>query len=982
MATLALLWPKAVLLGRWAWRYRLLLAIIWVIGVYTVQFTALSIPQAQAAYTIANSARFNNDDSAYLNRTLTTPTSSNKWTWSAWVKPGNLTITRNLFTAGAAGADDAIALGSSDNLDVYFNIGTNGRRISTAVFRDPSHWYHVVVATDTTQGTAANRLRMYVDGVELTSFGTDTAFTQNYTTKINSAVATYMGQRGNSTQYFDGYMSDVYFVDGQALAPTDFGETDANGYWRPKSYAGTYGTNGFKLDFASGSDLGNDVSGNNNDWTANNINATDQVIDTPTNGFATGNPLIVPAGGTYSNGNLQNTGTARGTFLMTTGKWYWEVYANGASVTAGVISETGTASTTSIASGSTYGFLYDADSKILYYATTTSSFTQFATAYSGNQFPYVTGGSTIVNYGQSANATSTATTLTYRSGSGGYFLYQPTTVSGSGSQTFTGNGTFTVPTYASLTATVNGGGGGGGGGGGSNFCGISARGTAGTAGGASSFNSTVVGNGGGAGGGSGVGICGDSIGAGGAGGTASGGDTNTSGSAGGAGQSAASGGAGGSAGSPRGGAGGAGGNGNGDGGGGGGGGATATKTYSAGGLTVGAGISVVVGGGGGGGSGSNGGGAAGTSGTAGSVAITWTTSASISDYKALSISNLPEPAIVVPKDYFDAVLYTGNASTNAITGLSFQPDFVWAKGRSSAVSHRLIDSVRGGTKVLYSDSTASEAGIGDSNMTFTSTGFTWNGGSTNANDNGVTYVAWAWKESPTSGFDIVTYTGNGANRTIAHSLGVAPDFIIVKIRSSADNWPVYNEALGAGNRLHLNLSNASDASPTTWNGTAPTATNFSVGSASETNLNGGNFVAYLFAEVEGYSKFGSYTGNASTDGPFVYTGFKPRYVMYKRTNVAGEHWTVFDSARNPYNLANRSLYLSSNAADADASTNAPIDLLSNGFKLRNTNSVGNASGGTYIYAAFADVPFKYSAAEAAAAEASNAGATFLMGMEF
>ena len=976
MRLLALLWPKAVLLGRWAWRYRLLLAIIWVIGVYTAQFAALSIPQAHAAYTIANSARFNDDDAPYLNRTPAGVGNRKIATVSMWVKPGNLGITRTLFaiTPTASGSDTnriSLQLNSSDKLTLFGHSTT--WRTTTRVFRDPAAWTHVVVVWNTAAGVAAvDRVKIYIDSVLQTAFDTsndpsaDTDYAFNNTTP-HRIGAEYNIAGAATQEYLDGYLSDVYFIDGQALTPSDFGETDSNGYWRPKSYTGTYGTNGFKLDFASGSDLGNDVSGNNNDWTANNINATDQVIDTPTNGFATGNPLIVPAGGTYSNGNLQNTGTARGTFLMTTGKWYWEVYANGASVTAGVISETGTASTTSIASGSTYGFLYDADTKILYYTTSGASFATFGSGYTGDQFPYVTGGSTIINYGQSKNATSTATTLTYQSGSGGYFLYQPTTVSGSGSQTFTSNGTFTVPTYASLTATVNGAGGGGAGGIGWNDSSPFANGGGGDSGAASSFNSSVVGNGGGGAPGTDVNAQ-SCTGGSGSNGTASGGDTNTTGG----GASGGGGGAAGFAGCVNGGPGGAGGK--------------AIKTYTINDLTVGAGITVAVGTGGAGGAGGGGNqpGSAGGSGSNGSVTITWTTSASApTGYKALSTANLPEPAIVVPKDYFDAVLYTGNASTNAITGLSFQPDFVWAKGRSSAVSHRLIDSVRGGTKVLYSDSTASEAGIGDSNMTFTSTGFTWNGGSTNANDNGVTYVAWAWKESPTSGFDIVTYTGNGANRTIAHSLGVAPDFIIVKIRSSADNWPVYNEALGAGNRLHLNLSNASDASPTTWNGTAPTATNFSVGSASETNLNGGNFVAYLFAEVEGYSKFGSYTGNGSADGPFVYTGFKPKFVMIKLTGTAGGYWHTYDTTRNTYNPVDLMLFPNSADFEYDATGySREIDFLSNGFKLRGSDGHVNGSY-SYIYAAFAEQPFKYSAAEAAAVASELAGGTvFLMGMEF
>jgi len=205
----------------------------------------------------------------------------------------------------------------------------------------------------------------------------------------------------------------------------------------------------------------------------------------------------------------------------------------------------------------------------------------------------------------------------------------------------------------------------------------------------------------------------------------------------------------------------------------------------------------------------------------------------------------------------------------------------------------------------------------------------------------------------------VTYTGTGSAQTISHSLGVAPKMIIAKNRGGTSSWAVYHASIGAGNAMYLNLTQAS-AVTTNWNSTAPTSSVFSVGTAGEANPSGGNLVAYLFAEVAGFSKFGSYTGNGSADGPFVFTGFRPRYVMIKRTDSTGD-WFVFDTARNTFNTM--SSFLRPNWSDAEATnTNHSIDLLSNGFKSRAVDTGVNASGGTFIYAAFSEHPFKNSLA--------------------
>lgn len=329
-----------------------------------------------------------------------------------------------------------------------------------------------------------------------------------------------------------------------------------------------------------------------------------------------------------------------------------------------------------------------------------------------------------------------------------------------------------------------------------------------------------------------------------------------------------------------------------------------------------------------------------------------------------------------------ATTYTGTGATqtisNAVNGVSFQPDFVWLKIRSGAANHVLIDAVRGYDKYLASNSTAAEATSTDQFTSFNSNGFTLganSGAGGNTNQNGSTYVAWQWnaggstvtntsgsissqvRANTTAGCSIVTYTGTGSAATVGHGLGVAPRMVIIKQRNSAADWVVKHASLSSNDAtLILNNTSASTVySPSVWNNTAPTSTVFSIGTNTANNTNTNTYVAYCFAPVAGYSAFGSYTGNGSTDGPFVYLGFRPRFVMVKRTDTTG-NWIIWDSARDTYNTTN--LILFPNLSNAE-STAENIDFLSNGFKLRVTSAGDNASGGTYIYAAFAENPFKY-----------------------
>jgi hypothetical protein len=338
-------------------------------------------------------------------------------------------------------------------------------------------------------------------------------------------------------------------------------------------------------------------------------------------------------------------------------------------------------------------------------------------------------------------------------------------------------------------------------------------------------------------------------------------------------------------------------------------------------------------------------------------------------YVALNTQNLPAPTISNGASYMAATTYTGTGASltiaNTVGSASFQPDLVWVKGRSGATDHAWYDAVRGVQLQLESNTTTDETTETTGLTAFGSTGFTV-GALAQMNTSAATYVAWQWKEGATQGFDIVTYTGSGSARTISHNLGVVPNMIIVKARTTASTdqgWPVYHSANTAApetDYLLLNSTAATADLDTVWNDTAPTSSVFSVGTNANVNANNDTYVAYCFAAVAGYSAFGSYTGNGSTDGPFVYLGFRPRYVMMKRSDSTGE-WQINDTSRSPTNLADARLWANSSAAES-SNTGGNMDYLSNGFKLRNTNSDDNTNGGTYIYMAFAENPFKLSLA--------------------
>jgi len=325
-----------------------------------------------------------------------------------------------------------------------------------------------------------------------------------------------------------------------------------------------------------------------------------------------------------------------------------------------------------------------------------------------------------------------------------------------------------------------------------------------------------------------------------------------------------------------------------------------------------------------------------------------------------------------PTDYFNTKLYTGNGSTQSITGVGFQPDWTWIKGRSVAYGHSVYDVIRGAGYRLEPNTTNGE-GTYTSFVSFDSDGFSLGSGAA-VNENTQTFASWNWLASnttasntdgsitttisanQTSGFSIISYTGNATSgATIGHGLNAVPKIIFVKKRdNTVENWAVgIQEITGVSNdSLWLNLTNGSSAVSSWWNSTSPTTSLITLGNGGGVNDNGSDYIAYCFADVKGFSKFGSYTGNGSTDGTFVYTGFKPAFVMIKRSSDT-EGWWMQDNKRTGFNPSNDRLEANASGAESDLNS---IDILSNGFKCRQTYNGINASGSTYIYMAFAESP--------------------------
>jgi hypothetical protein len=824
---------------------------------------------AAGGYTVSKSLRFRSSASANLSRTFVNG-NSKKYTFSAWIKRGTIgAIDQGIIWANSGGfASEQCGFLFTNDAIRFFNVVsgiTNTNMITTQVFRDCSSWYHILFIFDSANATSTDRYQLWINGARVTAFSTATYPPLNQDTYLNLAFPHTMARSAQAaSSYFDGYMAEVNFIDGQALTPSSFGAYDSNGVWQPARYTGSYGTTGFYLPFTnttSTTTLVADSSGNGNNWTPNNISLTagvtyDSMLDSPTNAagdignYATLNPNVttVSTTSTVTNGNLtlsggNTNGTRCSSIAISSGKWYAEVVLTSNPSTSdplvGIASVTNTVINYPGVSTDSYGlYCYPGTTFLQKVNNATFTNTNTATSTSGdiigiavdldNNKIWFSKNGTFVDSGNPASGTNAQFTIsagTY------YFAGRVSTSSG--------------------TCTVD-------------------------------FNF-------------------------------------------------------------------------------------------------------------------------------GQRPFAYTPP---SGFVALNTQNLPTPTIKNGAQYMAATTYIGNGGSNPINngsnttiGTTFQPDFIWLKSRSVARDHRNMDAVRGFNNVLSSNLTAAEY-AGSAIASVSATGFTLQ----NADAQNVlneTYIAWQWKAggAPTvnntagagnvptagsvlinganstsalagsiaatrlsanvaAGFSVVTYTGTGANATVGHGLGVAPSMIIVKRRVDAPySWPVYHSGLsgGANDYLILDGTQGKATNIVVWNNTNPTSTVFSIGTDAFINASTKTYVAYCFAPVAGYSAFGSYTGNGSTDGPFIFTGFRPRFVMTKRTDTTGP-WQIIDTSRDTYNSSVAGLFPNTSGAEASFTQPNGIDYLSNGFKLRNSSTDDNASGGTYIYAAFCELPFKTSRA--------------------
>jgi hypothetical protein len=330
-------------------------------------------------------------------------------------------------------------------------------------------------------------------------------------------------------------------------------------------------------------------------------------------------------------------------------------------------------------------------------------------------------------------------------------------------------------------------------------------------------------------------------------------------------------------------------------------------------------------------------------------------------------------AIIKPTDYFNTKLYTGTDNSNAITGVGFQPDWVWLKNRSTG-SNKLMDAVRGSNSSLCTNNSNAAEGAAYFSS-FDSNGFTVDTSSSDVNADGQNYVGWNWKAngqgssntdgtinstytsaSTASGFSIVKYQGTGSNATVGHGLGAVPKMIIIKCLQQTHWWFTYHVNIGNTKHVTLNTTNAeSGASANYWNNTTPTSSVFSIGTDTGTNESGSTYIAYCFADIQGFSKAGSYTGNGNADGPMIYTGFKPAWILLKRFDSGTLDWNMYDSKRLGYNGGDAPLF--ANLTNAESNDYGRIDFVSNGFKIRSSNDQVNNNGGSFLYMAFAETPF-------------------------
>ena len=785
---------------------------------------------------IGSSARL--EHGALYTRTPSSSSNADTWTWSAWIKNWGVTAGGYLLSSGVSGSREFLIYLDSTNqrINVYqYNGGIEIQLVTSMRLRDPASWYHIVVAVDTTQATASNRIKIYVNGEQQTDFATATYPAQNLGTRIGTTEVQDIGRNAyNQNVYSNFYIAEVNYISGSQLAPTSFGETKAD-TWIPKKYTGSYGSHDYYLDFATRATDPLDASGNGNNWTSSNVVASDLMPDSPTNNWATLNPIGPRLNGanygmgTQTQGNLTVSSTSGAYYSKTsstiynhanTGKWYYEIRMDSLDFgsSSGYVQ---------FNIGGNYVWRYYGNSNTL--INTGGSFTSlangdilmFAVDQDNGKGYFGVNGSWYNHSGAPDPAAGTNPHSTFGTLSNAGIIGQVELRSGSAVNTVTANfgqdGSFGGQVTPQNNSDANG--------------------------------------------------LGDFY-------------------------------------------------------------------YSP-----------------------------------------------PAGFLALCSANLPDTAAAFnpavnnsPQDHFNTVLWTGNDSDpRSITGVGFQPDWVWAKTRNTTYSHVLYDVVRGtGTsKALMANDTSAENTYPEYHniSSFDSDGFTIGVTSDNnvLNDNNITTVAWNWKAGGSgvsntdggitstvsantdAGFSIVTFNGSSAS-TVGHGLSSTPELIIQKSRNASSGaywWTGTTVIDGSLDYLKLNDTDAKANSSFT----APTSSVFYnvafTGSTSD--------VAYCFHSVEGFSKIGKYTGNGNADGPFIYTGFRPAFVIVKNASAV-DSWFINDNKRNPYNVVDSQLFANSSGAEADS---RGLDFLSNGFKILDSSTSHNGNGNTILYIAFAEMPFKY-----------------------
>ncbi len=914
--------------------------------------------------TIDQSARFEDGDSANLYRDFSTG-NTKTFTISFWFKRATISTYMNVFDVGSSGSNFYQTRFQPDDQLIIFgeNSGSTYQLETTQFFRDTTNWYHFVIAFDTTQATASNRIRLYVNGSEVTAFDTASYPSQNFDTLVNSNARHYIGRLAYGAQfYLDGYLAEFNFIDGTQLTPSSFGESK-NGTWIPKSLSSlTYGTNGFRLTFADSSSLGDDTSGNGNDFTSSGLASTDRVIDTPTNNFCTLNFLQKGAYITLSEGNLQvagnnatNSAVALGTFSQTSGKWYFEVRQGAVSsefigvyvkqvnfenslidgsnvaqnqakgvvaryngAVRGISGELQLTSTTTWTAGDIIGIAFDMDNGAVYFAknntylnsgdptsgsSKTGSFLNFTvddTRIGTPALDSYTGGAVRANFGQDSSFAGNATAQgnSDENGQGDFYYSPPTGYLALCSSNLPDT---TISPNKSTQADDH-------------------------------FNTVLYTGNSGTQSITGVGFQPDWLWM--KGRTVSGEDHYLTDSSRGKAVALFSTGSGAEYDY----------------------GSSLQSSFDADGFSLGNGGTNI----------------------SGRTYVAW-------NWKAGGTAPTKTYKVVVVSDSGNKYRFRNSADSatfaqSAVTlDLQEGGTYVFDWSDSTAQGHPIrfsttSDGTHGGgseytTGVVKDDSayktTITVAGSAPT-LYYYCQNHSGMGGQVNTNtthgstnfDGSLLSVS---QTNETAGFSIVLWNGEGdSEATVGHGLGAVPKVIIPKNRDATGNWHMYHAGIDASAPedygILLNANNARSDDAGFHNDTAPTSSVFTVGTYNNFN---NNYVAYCFAEIKGYSKFGSFDGTSSADGSFVNLGFRPKMIIWKDVTTSSEAWLIVDTARSTHNPVTKLLFPSDTSAEYDGSPSYPTDFVSNGFKVRNA-SFPNTSGRTYIYMAWAEQPFQFS----------------------